>query len=103
VRANIFCHSPSISSGVLADQHRPQHPLDNARCGAAADAGLADPGHPLVGLDLDQQAAAPCLHAAGAAVRRVAAIGERYRTDIDDLHDFSPRSAPPSMLTRPAS
>src|SRR5271157_1661766 len=94
---------PLDQQRVLADQHRPQHLLDNARGGPTADPGLTDPGHPLVGLDLDQQAAAPRLHAAGAAIGRLAAIGERYRADIDDLHDFSPRSAPPAMLTRPAS
>src|SRR5271165_6653170 len=85
---------PLDQQRVLADQHRPQHLLDNARGGPTADPGLTDPGHPLVGLDLDQQAAAPRLHAAGAAIGRLAAIGERYRADIDDLHDFNPRSAP---------
>src|SRR6266404_5464045 len=70
---------------ILADQHRRQLRLDHPLSGAAADPGLTDPDHPLVGLDLDQEAAAARLHAAGAAIGRLAAIGERCRADIDDL------------------
>src|SRR3984893_9793517 len=82
---------PFDQQGVLADQHRRQLLLDHPLSGAAANPRLADPDHPIVGLDLDQQAAAARLHAAGAAIRRLAAIGERCRADIDDLHDFNPR------------
>ena len=57
----------------------------------------------LVEIETDEKAAAPGLHAAGAAIGRLAAIGERYCADVDDLHDFSPRSASLSMLTRPGS
>src|SRR6516164_1477823 len=94
---------PLDQQRVLADQHGSQHLVDDAGGGAATDPGLADPDDPLVGLDLDEKAAAPGLHAAGAAIGRLAAIGERYCADVDDLHDFSPRSASLSMLTRPGS
>src|SRR5262245_40913707 len=75
---------------VLADQHRPQHLFDDPCGSPAADPGLADPGDPLVGFDLDQQPPAMRLHAAGAAIGRLTAIGERDRADIGDLHIFSP-------------
>src|SRR5215831_8798800 len=61
---------------VLADQHRPQDLLDDVAGGAAADPRLANPDRALIGLDLDKEAAAPRLHATGAPVGRLAAIGE---------------------------
>ena len=77
---------PLDQERVLADQHRLQDLLDDVAGDATADPGLADPDHPLVGLDLDKEAAAARLHAAGASIGRVAPVGKRGCADIHDLH-----------------
>src|SRR5215471_2098738 len=87
---------PFDQQRVFPGQHGPQHLFDGGPGGAAADPCLADPDHALVRLDLDEETAAARLHAAGAAIGRVAAIGERDRADIDDLHDLSPRPGQPA-------
>jgi hypothetical protein len=90
-----FLPQPFNQQRVLAKQHRPKLLFDDITGAAAADPRLADAGDATVGFDLDQQPAAARLHAAGAAIGRVAAIGERDRANIDDLHRLSPRSARP--------
>src|SRR5271156_1789513 len=66
---------PLDQERVLADQHRLQQLVDDVPRDAAADASLADPDHSLVGLDLDEEPAAARLHAAGAAIGRIAPVG----------------------------
>ena len=94
---------PLDQQRVLAEQHRAEQIVDDVPGAAAADAGLADAGDAIIGLDLDQEAAARRLHAAGAAIGRFAAIGERDRADIGDLHRLSPHPARPSGRTGSAS
>src|SRR5271170_4342540 len=86
---------PFDQQRVRAKQHRPQLLFDHIPRAAAAGSSLTDAGDAIVGLDLDQQPAAARLHAAGAAIGRVAAIGKWDRANIDDLHLLSPRSARP--------
>ena len=71
---------------VLADQQRRQILLDYRRGDAAADPGFADADDAAIGLDLDDQGAAPRLHPGGAGIGRVARTGQRDRADGGDFH-----------------
>ncbi len=86
---------PFDQQRVLAEQHRPQLSFDHVAGAAAADPGLADADNAAIGFDLNQEAAAGRLHAAGAAIGGLAAVGQRDRADIDDLHRLSSRPARP--------
>ena len=91
--------SPAIDAaerlGVALITLAPEGPagafrLLGSEVGAAAEPGLADADDALVGLDFYQQSPAARLHAAGAAIGRIAAIAQRGGADIDDLHSTTP-------------
>src|SRR5439155_411820 len=92
---------PLNQQRVFADQHRPQLLFDHVAGGTTAHTRLADADYLLVGLDLDEERAAPRLHAAGTAVGRLAPVGQRDPPGSDQPPDDSPRSAPPPLATRP--
>src|SRR5260370_7519295 len=61
---------------VLANEQRREVFFDHRRGDAAADPGFADADEATVGLDLDDQRAAPRLHPAGAGIGPLAAAGQ---------------------------
>ena len=67
----------------------------HGRGDAAAEPGLADADRAVIGLDLDQERAAPRLHPGGAGVRRLALVRQRDGADILDFiaNLRSPRDA----------